>query len=114
MVHIGHGTAVLANILAMAPDAALRVIKTGANLVCAFRPAAAYSPDIICLSAGSDLHAYRSEPRGLPLFAKPLEIEIAHATANGTVVVAPFGHGHLAFPGLPPPALFSGRRHRKI
>src|SRR3546814_3503507 len=59
MDHIGHGTTVLANILAMAPDAALRVIKTGANLVCAFRQAAAYSPDIICLSAGYDLHAYR-------------------------------------------------------
>src|SRR3546814_8488566 len=34
------------------------------------------------------------------LFAKPLEIEIAHATANGIVVVAPVGNGHLAFPGM--------------
>src|SRR3546814_7575379 len=84
----------------MAPEAALRVIKTGAKLVCAFRQAAAYSPDIICLAAGYDLHAYRSEPRGVPLFAKPLEIEIAHATANGIVVVAPVGNGHLAFPGM--------------
>src|SRR3546814_111094 len=64
------------------------------------RQAAAYSPDIICLSAGYDLYAYRSEPGGVPPFAKPLEIEIAHATANGIVVVAPVGNGHLAFPGM--------------
>src|SRR3546814_2522171 len=40
------------------------------------------------------------QPRGVPLFAKPLEIVIAHATANGIVVVAPVGNGHLAFPGM--------------
>src|SRR3546814_4779172 len=45
-----------------------------------------------------DTTLFRS--RGVPLFAKPLEIEIAHATANGIVVVAPVGNGHLAFPGM--------------
>src|SRR3546814_13855357 len=48
------------------------------------------------------------QPRGVPLFAKPLEIEIAHATANGIVVVAPVGNGHLAFPGMHTAVLCAG------
>lgn len=105
---IGHGTAVLANLLVMAPDAEVIAIKTGANLVCAFRQAVACSPDIICLTAGYDLSSFWGDALGVPDFVRALEMEIADAASNDIVITAPVGNGHLAFPGMHPNVMSVG------
>jgi hypothetical protein len=105
---IGHGTAMLANLLAIAPDAEVQALKAGNNLICAYRQAVARAPDIICLGAGYDLLTLCRELSAIPEFVRVFQLEIAAAAVLGIVTVAPVGNGHLAFPGMHPDVISAG------
>ncbi|MFG1942104.1 S8 family serine peptidase [Nonomuraea sp. NPDC048826] len=103
----GHGTAMAALILAVAPKAQLTVVKsTAANTIEAFKTAVAQSPHVICFSwAGNNVNGPLS---GADIL---LADEIAQAVANGIAVVCPAGNGQHAFPGQHPDVISVGGAH---
>jgi serine protease AprX len=109
----GHGTGVAANVLAIAPEVDLTVLKSdialanksrNVNSAAAFRQAVALKPDIISCSWGSDLHS----PYELSAFHKVLAAAIADAVRQGIVVVFAAGNGQWAFPAQHPDVIAVG------
>ncbi|HET6325694.1 MAG TPA: S8 family serine peptidase [Planctomycetaceae bacterium] len=101
----GHGTAMVANCLAAAPDAECVMVKMGkTDNVGAFWKAIDTHPDIISCSWGAG-----------PVVAFPLTAEqnalaaaIAYAVAHGTIVLFAAANGSFEFPGQHPDVISIG------
>lgn len=109
----GHGTGVVANVLAVAPEVDLTVLKSdialenksrNVNSAAAFRKAVSLKPDIISCSWGSDLHS----PYELSSFHKVLAAAISDAVRQGIVVVFASGNGQWGFPAQHPDVIAVG------
>ncbi len=106
----GHGTAMAANLLAVAPDIDLLGIKlanhevkdASAKLNQAFEVALSHRPDIISLSLTYDLTwaAGRVHRKKLPRSNLALQGLILEAIRNGITVVCACGNGDVGFPGM--------------
>jgi serine protease AprX len=91
----GHGTGIATNALGIAPAVNFVSIKMDVNPTLAFKLAVRQKPNIITNSWGYDIDTGPSLPPSLI----PLEIEIAHAVANGITVLFAAGNGQHAWPG---------------
>jgi len=109
----GHGTGVVANLLAIAPEVDLTLVKADValanksrniNSTAAFRTAAALKPDIISCSWGSDLRS----PYYLSSFHRVLAAAIADAVNQGIIVVCAAGNGQWGFPSQHPDVIAVG------
>ena len=108
----GHGTGESANLLAIAPDIKLTMVKadmalggTGKNVnsIGALREAIALKPDIISCSWGSD------ERRGeISPYNRVLATTVAEAIRRGIIVVFSAGNGQWGFPGQHPEVIAAG------
>lgn len=119
----GHGTAMAANLLAVAPDVKLvgiKLIKEGhsrhnTTLVEGFEKALKEKPNIISLSISSDL-AFRRTPDvkeqihldRLPNNLKALEGLILLAISRNITVVCAAGNGQVGFPAMIPEVISVG------
>ena len=108
----GHGTAEAANVLAIAPDVSLTMVKQGRNATAAFKKAIELDPDIITCSWGYDLVNTASPDRrhlpAVPNALRALELEVARAVARGITVIFSAGNGHVSFPGMHPDVISAG------
>lgn len=109
----GHGTGVVANLLAIAPEVDLTLVKADValasksrniNSTAAFRAAVALKPDIISCSWGSDLRS----PYYLSSFHRVLASAIADAVNQGILVVCAAGNGQWGFPSQHPDVIAVG------
>jgi subtilase family serine protease len=119
---LGHGTGHSANIFSLVPRAEFVGVKIAADdlndmfyvnpasLLEGFYTARQQDPDVISISAGSDLREEGSTKQlsNLPNNLKALEAEILHAVASGVVVVAAAGNGQFSFPGMMPDVISAG------
>jgi serine protease AprX len=115
---IGHGTGVAANLLAIAPEADLTVLKAdvaiagtlkSVNSVSALRAAIRLKPDIISCSWASDQRSPQLSPSNRVLAAT-----VAYAVRQGITVVFSAGNGHLGFPSQHPDVLAVGGVYRHL
>ncbi|NEQ47587.1 MAG: S8 family serine peptidase [Leptolyngbya sp. SIOISBB] len=115
----GHGTGVVANLLAIAPDVDLTVLKSDValqnksgniNSIAAFRAAVALKPDIISCSWGSDLR----NPYQLSSFHKVLAAAIADAVRQGISVFFAAGNGQWGFPSQHPDVIAIGGVYKHL
>ncbi len=114
----GHGTAMMMNLLAIAPDITFMPIKLdradkaseGASLTEGFIKARALNPDIITMSAGYDLRneVTQEQLTTLPHSLKSFETEVREAVESGILVIAAAGNGQTAFPAMMPEVLSVG------
>jgi len=109
----GHGTGVVANLLAIAPEVDLTLVKADValasksrniNSTAAFRAAVALKPDVISCSWGSDLRS----PYYLSSFHRVLASAIADAVNQGILVVCAAGNGQWGFPSQHPDVIAVG------
>ena len=108
----GHGTGESANLLAIAPDVTLTMVKAdvaiggrgkNVNAIGALREAIALKPDIISCSWGSD------ERRGdLSPYNRVLAATVAEAIYQGIIVVFAAGNGQYGFPAQHPEVIAAG------
>ena len=112
MDHHGHGTGESANLLAIAPQTRLTVVKAdvaingkcrNVNSIAAFRTAANLRPDVISCSWGSDV---RYPP--LSAYHRLLAATVADAIHQGILVIFAAGNGHWGFPAQHPDVLAVG------
>ncbi len=110
--HHGHGTGESANLLAIAPQTRLTVVKAdvaiagksrNVNSIAAFRTAAHLRPDVISCSWGSDV---RYPP--ISAYHRLLAATVADAIHQGILVVFAAGNGHWGFPAQHPDVLAVG------
>lgn len=115
----GHGTGVAANVLAIAPNACLTVVKAdialqnryrNVNSTAAFRKAVSLRPDIISCSWGSDLRS----PYQLSASHKVLAAAIADAVQQGIVVIFAAGNGQWGFPSQHPDVIAVGGVYKHL
>ncbi|MEI6065450.1 MAG: S8 family serine peptidase, partial [Pseudanabaena sp. ELA748] len=108
----GHGTGESANLLAIAPDIKLTMVKadmalggTGKNVnsIGALREAIALKPDIISCSWGSDERKEEISP-----YNRVLASTVAEAIRRGIIVVFSAGNGQWGFPGQHPEVIAAG------
>ncbi len=108
----GHGTGESANLLAIAPDVSLTIVKADIALsgkhrnvdsVSAFRTAVNLQPDIICCSWGADQRRRRLSPQNLVFAAL-----VADAVRQGITVIFAAGNGHYGFPAQHPDVIAAG------
>jgi hypothetical protein len=107
---IGHGTAMAANVLSIAPDTQIIPIKMAragrsaiVNSVCAFNTALALQPDVILCCWGFDL-----ENPPLSAADQALAASISAAVAANHIVVFSAGNGQWSFPGQHPEVISAG------
>ncbi|MCC5900124.1 MAG: S8 family serine peptidase [Phormidium sp. BM_Day4_Bin.17] len=110
--HHGHGTGESANLLAIAPQTQLTVVKAdvalkgkfrNVNSIAAFRTAAHLRPDIISCSWGTDI---RYPP--ISAYNRLLAATVVDAIHEGIIVVFAAGNGHWGFPAQHPNVLSVG------
>ena len=108
----GHGTGESANLLAIAPDITLTVVKAdialggksrNVNSIGALREAIALKPDIISCSWGSDERKCRISP-----YNRVLAAVVANAIRQGIIVVFSSGNGQYGFPAQHPEVIAAG------
>ena len=108
----GHGTGESANLLAIAPDIKLTMVKadmalggTGKNVnsIGALREAIALKPDIISCSWGSDERKGDMSP-----YNRVLASTVSEAIRRGIIVVFSAGNGQWGFPGQHPEVIAAG------
>lgn len=108
----GHGTGESANLLALAPEINLTMVKAdvaigskyrNVNSIAAFRTAMAQRPDIITCSWGTDLRGPTLSP-----YDRALAAVVADAVRRGIVVVFAAGNGHWGFPAQHPDVIAVG------
>jgi subtilisin family serine protease len=108
----GHGTGESANLLAIAPDIKLTMVKadmalggTGKNVnsIGALREAIGLKPDIISCSWGSDERKGEISP-----YNRVLATTVAEAIRRGIIVVFSAGNGQWGFPGQHPEVISAG------
>ncbi|MEL6401726.1 MAG: S8 family serine peptidase, partial [Cyanobacteria bacterium J06626_4] len=106
----GHGTGIAANLLAIAPDADLTIIKADispsgiVNSAAAFRRAVALNPDIISCSWGVDVRNLNQ----LSSFDRVMAAAVADAVRQGITVVFSAGNGQWGFPAQHPDVIAVG------
>jgi serine protease AprX len=109
---IGHGTGESANLLAIAPDVALTMVKAdvelegkllNVNSISALRTAIALQPDIISCSWGSD-----ERKRALSPYNRVLAVTVADAVRQGIIIIFSAGNGHCCFPAQHPEVIAAG------
>jgi subtilisin family serine protease len=103
----GHGTAQLASLFAIAPDAEVIAIKCLDKDPCySLRKAIALKPDVLICAWGFDLdHPGTKE---LPPEYEPIRKLILRALKKGICVIAAAGNGQYAFPGNMPEVISAG------
>jgi serine protease AprX len=115
----GHGTGIAANVLAIAPDVDLTVVKAdvalenrhrNVNSIAAFRKAVSLRPNVISCSWGSDLRS----PYYISSFHKVLAAAIADAVREGIVVVFSAGNGQWGFPAQHPDVIAVGGAYKHL
>ncbi|MEB3231314.1 MAG: S8 family serine peptidase [Leptolyngbyaceae bacterium] len=115
----GHGTGIVANVLAIAPHASVTMVKADVavgqnhhniNSTAAFRKAMALNPDIISCSWGSDLRS----PHQLSSSHKVLAGAIAEAVRRGIVVIFAAGNGQWGFPAQHPDVIAVGGVYKHL
>jgi serine protease AprX len=108
----GHGTGESANLLAVAPDAELTMVKAdvalagqfkNVNSVAAFKKAVSLRPDIISCSWGSNQISRQFSP-----FNQALAVAIADAVRRGIIVIFAAGNGQWSFPSQHPDVISVG------
>jgi hypothetical protein len=102
-----HGTPILANLFACAPDVEAYAIKTGNNIVLALARALNLTPmpRVMSLSFVDDLTGFPALPDEL----LPLKVAILQAVAGGVTVVAASGDGqNQTFPAMMPEVISVG------
>jgi subtilisin family serine protease len=100
-----HGTYLLANLLACAPDARLYAVKRGTCDVLALdRAMTLPAVKVISLSLAHDLPGETTLPDDLAL----LRFRILDIVAAGVTVVAAAGNGQTAFPAMMPEVIAAG------
>ncbi|AUT00813.1 peptidase S8 [Nostoc sp. CENA543] len=109
----GHGTGESANLLAVAPDVELTMVKAdvltnpgkfkNVNSVAAFKKAVSLRPDIITCSWGCDLSDHKLSP-----FNQALASAIADAVRQGIIVIFASGNGQWSFPSQHPDVISVG------
>lgn len=108
----GHGTGESANLLAIAPDVSLTMVKAdvaldgqqkNVNSIAALRAAVDLQPDIISCSWGTDQR--RSE---LSPYNRRLAAAVAEAVRRGIIVIFSAGNGHYGFPAQHPEVIAAG------
>lgn len=108
----GHGTGESANLLAIAPQTRLTIVKAdvaiagkfrNVNSIAAFRTAANLRPDIISCSWGSDI---RYPP--ISAYNRLLAATVVDAIHQGIIVIFAAGNGHWGFPAQHPNVLAVG------
>jgi len=114
----GHGTGESANILAIAPEVELIMIKAdialegklaNVNSVAAFKKAIEQKPDIISCSWGSDRRNAQLSPQ-----EKLLAAAVARAVYEGIVVIFSAGNGQYGFPAQHPEAIAAGGVYKHL
>lgn len=114
----GHGTGESANILAVAPEVDLIMVKAGTvvdgkhknvSSIAAFETAIALNPTIISCSWGSDMRSSELSPSDRALAAI-----ISRAVKKGIIVVFSAGNGHWGFPGQHPDVISVGGVHKYL
>lgn len=115
---LGHGTGESANLLAIAPDIELTMVKADVaisgsskhvNAVSALRKAIELRPDIISCSWGSDQRRRIISP-----YNRVMGAVIADAVRRGITVVFSAGNGQYGFPGQHPDVISAGGVYRYI
>jgi subtilisin family serine protease len=114
----GHGTAMSANIFAIAPDAEVIGISLGLRdgsvpinaLHGGVLTALTHKPKILVLSIAYDLRSDITdlESEKLPGSCVALALELQHAVANGVTVICAAGNGQFAFPAMLPEVIAAG------
>jgi subtilisin family serine protease len=108
----GHGTGESANLLAIAPDIKLTMLKAdmalggkgkNVNSIGALREAIALKPDIISCSWGSDERKGDMSP-----YNRVLAATVSEAIRRGIIVVFSAGNGQWGFPGQHPEVIAAG------
>lgn len=108
----GHGTGESANLLAIAPEIKLTMLKAdmalggkgkNVNSIGALREAIALKPDIISCSWGSD-----ERKRDMSPYNRVLATTVAEAIRRGIIVVFSAGNGQWGFPGQHPEVIAAG------
>ena len=108
----GHGTGESANLLAIAPDIKLTMVKAdvaiggkgkNVNSIGALREAIALKPDIISCSWGSD-----ERTRDLSPYNRVLAATVAEAIHQEIIVVFSAGNGQYGFPAQHPEVIAAG------
>ncbi|MDX2253984.1 MAG: S8 family serine peptidase [Pseudanabaenaceae cyanobacterium bins.39] len=114
----GHGTGESANILAIAPEVELFMVKTGivvdgkhknVSPVSAFLTAIKLEPSIITCSWGSDQRDADLSPAN-----RLLSGVIARAVSKGIIVIFSAGNGHWGFPGQHPDVISVGGVYKDL
>jgi serine protease AprX len=106
-----HGTPIIANLFACAPDIKAYAIKHGTNPVLAIARALTLAPlpGVISLSWAYDLTDDNGVPEtSLPNDLIPLRLAILVAVFSGVTVVAAGGNGQIAFPAMMPEVIAVG------
>lgn len=115
---LGHGTGESANLLAIAPDIELTMVKADVaisgsskhvNAVSALRKAIELRPDIISCSWGSDQRRRIISP-----YNRVMGAVIADAVRRGITVVFSAGNGQYGFPGQHPDVISAGGVYRYV
>jgi subtilisin family serine protease len=114
----GHGTAMCANLLAVAPDVEFIGIGldtdahniTESSLHAAFVEAKKLNPKIIVLSIAFNLYddIHDCVSATLPNSCVALALEIQRAAASGITVICSAGNGEYAFPAMMPDVIAAG------
>jgi hypothetical protein len=108
----GHGTGESANLLAIAPDVRLTVVKAdiaishktrNVNSIAALRTAAALKPDIISCSWGSDQRSPIFSP-----YNRLLAATVADIVHQNIIMVFAAGNGQWGFPAQHPEVIAAG------
>lgn len=108
----GHGTGESANLLAIAPEIKLTMVKAdvalggkgkNVNSIGALREAIALQPDIISCSWGSDERKGEISP-----YNRVLAATVSEAIRRGIIVVFSAGNGQWGFPGQHPEVIAAG------
>lgn len=112
----GHGTAQLASLLALAPEAEIIAVKClERDPTYAIERALEFSPQILSCAWGFNID--RPGRKSLPKEYRPMHAMLQSAIAQGICVVAAAGNGQFSFPGSMPEvisagAVFYGPDHR--
>jgi len=103
----GHGTAQLASLFSVAPDAEVLAIKCLDKDPCySLRKAIALRPDILVCAWGFNID--RPGTKKLPLEYHPMHRLLLSAHERGITVIAAAGNGQYAFPGNMPEVISAG------
>jgi serine protease AprX len=100
-----HGTAIIANLFACAPDVSAIAVKKGLLPELAFEKARSFNPYVISFSVGYDL----GNVTAIPADYVPLAMQVVQSVVDNIVVVAAAGNfGLRAFPAMMPECLAVG------